>query len=80
MLAKDPTKRADISHIEGSSWYKKMKEKLAQLDEEEAVDVKRNPNVIEKLLSYGFPIEAVKDTIDKKKLNHIHACFYLLKE
>ena len=79
MLIKDPRKRADIAYIENSSWYRSMKDQLAQLDEEEPEMRSKNTNVIDRLIGFGFPIEAIKDTIDRKKLNHIHACFYLLK-
>ena len=79
LLHKDPLKRAGLTLVESSQWYRKMKEQLAQLDEDERSDPRRNSNVIERLISFGFPLNAIKDTIDKKKLNHIHACFYLLK-
>ena len=80
LLIKDPSKRADISYVENSNWYKGMRDQLAQLNEDEPIESgSKSNNVIEKLIGFGFPIEAIKDTIDKKKLNHIHACFYLLK-
>ena len=69
----------DISYVENSTWYRSMKDQLAQLDEDEPEFRGKSTNVIEKLIGFGFPVEAIKDTIDKKKLNHIHACFYLLK-
>jgi hypothetical protein len=57
-----------------------MKEQLSKVDDAEPAEgSKKSSNVIEKLLGFGFPIEAIRDTIDQKKLNHIHACFYLLK-
>lgn len=27
----------------------------------------------------GFPLEAIKKTLEQKKLNHIHATFHLLQ-
>lgn len=39
---------------------------------------KEKVKVMQKVMDLGFSVEAIKDTLERKKLNHVNACHKLL--
>lgn len=71
--------RKDIEWIAQSSWFKdkclELGEKTEDVFREGAVGIKE----MQLTSLFGFPMEAIKETIENKRLNHVNACFNLLR-
>ncbi len=77
-MEKNPKKRFTSLDIKNSLWFKTMSINFPGIDFQEK-NLKAKDKIINKIKDLGFPIEAVKTTIEKKKLNHIYSTFCLLK-
>lgn len=71
--------RVDTQWIRDTSWFKKYNMEYAALDQNETNSVRKDKvKVMQKLTNYGFSIDAIKESLECKKLNHINASYKLI--
>ena len=56
-----------------------MNENLPGIDFDDKDFVKNKDKIFDKIRKFGFPMDAVQLTLEKKRLNHIFSTFCLLK-
>lgn len=79
LLQKNPRKRFNSKIIKDSKWFKIMNQNLPGIDFNDKNFVKKKDKILDKIRKFGFPIDAIKLTLEKKRLNHIYSSFCLLK-
>lgn len=78
LLTKDPQKRASIESVAESRWFiEKVRGFNGQLDDDS--DQTISSRTIELTRQLGFPMEVIKETIERRRQDHINACVNLLK-
>lgn len=68
-----------IEAIAESRWFKqKCREIGGSIDEGQEAPI--NPHTIEQTKALGFPLEVIKETIERKRQNQINVCLALLRD
>lgn len=79
MLILNPKERIDLEGMMNHPWINKTFN-LSYFDRRTKDGFDNKNALIKKVRSFGFPDKEVKKTLDQQILNHIHACYHLLRE
>lgn len=80
MLVKDPLHRINVSDIWRHTWFKGYNHFRIITESYRGNNQNVDEIMMEELLSFGFPISCIKDTVRNQQMNHISATLYLLKD
>ena len=79
LLEKTESERIGLSNIKNHPWYWRMARQCAEDELDGSGKKVKRAKKIKVLREMGFTIEAIKDTLEQKKLNHLHTCFQLIE-
>ena len=79
LLDKNYSSRATVSYIKETQWFKKLNNVYGGLNDSNADGARKEKvKVMQKMVELGFSVEAIKESLERRKLNHVHACYKLL--
>lgn len=80
MLTTDPEKRITIAEIREHPWYQQVPDVARTCFSENAKEKEIDQEVLDKLVSLGFPLNFVVDSVQNNKHNNATTSYHLLLE